>query len=163
MTWRILTVCHGNICRSPIAAAAIETVARRNGVSVEVDSAGTGSWNVGEPPHHQAVAAAGRAGLEVSGRARSVNRADFDRFDIILAMDRSNARDLSARAPSLESAAKVRLFRTYDPISEEDEIADPWGGPDEVYDETVRLCLAAAEGLIESLRSFSVEDSVAPE
>jgi protein-tyrosine phosphatase len=118
---------------------------------VEVDSAGTGPWNVGQPPNPQAVAAGERAGLAIEGRARRVIAADFDRFDMILAMDRANLRDLLTLAPTLEARAKVRLFRTYDPESEDDEVPDPYGGPDAAFDETVRIVRAAATGLVDSL------------
>ncbi|HEY4584561.1 MAG TPA: low molecular weight protein-tyrosine-phosphatase [Acidimicrobiia bacterium] len=148
---RILTVCLGNICRSPAAAAAIKEAAVDAGYEVEVDSAGTGSWHIGQPPHPESVAAAARVGLRVDGRARRVTPSDFDRFDVILAMDRSNLRELTAMAPNKSSQAKLRLFRTYDPDSDEDEIPDPWGGPTEGYEETIRIVRAAARGLVEDL------------
>lgn len=148
---RILTVCLGNICRSPAAAAAIKEAALDAGYEVEVDSAGTGSWHIGQPPHPESVAAAARVGLRVDGRARRVTPSDFARFDVILAMDRSNLRELTAMAPNKASQAKLRLFRTYDPDSDEDEIPDPWGGPTEGYEETIRIVRAAAKGLVEDL------------
>ncbi|MEX1125633.1 MAG: low molecular weight protein-tyrosine-phosphatase [Acidimicrobiia bacterium] len=148
---RILTVCLGNICRSPAAAAAIKEAAVDGGFEVDVDSAGTGSWHIGQPPHPESVAAAARVGLRVDGRARRVTPSDFDRFDVILAMDRSNLRELTALAPNKASQAKLRLFRTYDPDSDEDEIPDPWGGPTEGYEETIRIVRAAARGLVEDL------------
>ncbi|MEE8375267.1 MAG: low molecular weight protein-tyrosine-phosphatase [Acidimicrobiia bacterium] len=161
MTFKVLVVCAGNICRSPSAEAAINEAALARGIDVQVDSAGTGSWNLGEPPHSQAIAAGERAGLKIQGRARKVNSLDFDRHDVILAMDRSNLRDLMAMAPTLEAHAKMRLFRTYDTTSAEEEIPDPYGGPDEGYDETIRLVRLAAEGFVESLVSTGVEDAVA--
>jgi protein-tyrosine phosphatase len=148
---RILTVCLGNICRSPAAAAAIKEAAAEAGFEVDVDSAGTGSWHIGQPPHPESVAAAARVGLRVDGRARRVTTSDFDRFDVILAMDRSNLRELTTLAPNKASQAKLRLFRTYDPDSDEDEIPDPWGGPTEGYEETIRIVRAAARGLVDDL------------
>lgn len=148
---RILTVCLGNICRSPAAAAAIKEAALDAGFEVDVDSAGTGSWHIGQPPHPESVAAAARVGLRVDGRARRVTPSDFDRFDVILAMDRSNLRELTAMAPNKASRAKLRLFRTYDPDSDEDEIPDPWGGATEGYEETIRIVRAAARGLVEDI------------
>lgn len=145
---RILAVCAGNICRSPAAEAAIREAATAAGVSVETDSAGTGSWHIGQPPHPESVAAGARAGLAVEGRARKVTAADFDRFDIILAMDRANLRDLQEMAPSREAQARTRLFRTYDPAATSDEVPDPWGGPESGYDETIRIVRAAATGLV---------------
>jgi low molecular weight protein-tyrosine phosphatase len=154
---RILAVCAGNICRSPAAEAAIREAADDAGLSVEVDSAGTGSWHVGDPPHDEAVAAGADAGLEIHGRARRVSSADFDRFDVIVAMDRANLRDLEALAPNKGALAKIRLFRTYDPAAESDEVPDPWGGPSEGYAETVKIVRAAARGLVDELMSARVE------
>ena len=163
MTLRILAVCLGNICRSPAGAAAIREAADQYGVDVEVDSAGTGTWHIGDPPNPEAIAAGERVGLDVTGRARMVNSADFDRFDIIVAMDRSNLRDLLAMTPSLEKQARVRLFRTYDPFSAEEEVPDPYGGSTEGYDEMIRIVRTAAAGMMESLMSASVENPVPTE
>ena len=152
---RILAVCAGNICRSPAAEAAIREAANAAGVEVEIDSAGTGSWHIGQPPHPESVAAGERVGLTVKGRARKVTPADFDRFDIILAMDQANLRDLHEMAPSLEAQARTRLFRTYDPTASSDEVPDPWGGPESGYDETVRIVRAAANGLVAEIQEHS--------
>jgi protein-tyrosine phosphatase len=145
---RILAVCAGNICRSPAAEAAIREAAAEAGLEIEVDSAGTGSWHIGQPPHPEGIAAGTRAGLRIDGRARRVSAVDFDRFDIILAMDRANLRDLHDLAPTREAQARTRLFRTYDPGAETDEVPDPWGGPEAGYDETVSIVRAAARGLV---------------
>lgn len=152
---RILAVCAGNICRSPAAEAAIHEAALEAGLEVDVDSAGIGSWHIGQPPHPESVAAGARAGLVIEGRARKVTASDFDRFDAIVAMDRANLRDLIALAPSKEAQAKVRLFRTYDPEATLDEVPDPWGGPPAGYEETVRIVRAAAKGLIAEVAEHS--------
>ena len=151
---KVLMVCLGNICRSPAAEAAVEAEAAAAGIELEVDSAGTGSWHIGDPPHPQMVDAGLRAGLDVTGKARRFGPSDFDRFDVILVMDRANLRDVLEQAPSLEAKAKVRLFRTYDPASEEDEVPDPYGGPDTGYDRTVEIVTAAARGFIDSLAAL---------
>ena len=151
----ILAVCAGNICRSPAAEAAIREAATEAGLEFVVDSAGTGSWHIGQPPHPEGIAAGARAGLVIGGRARKVTATDFDRFNIILAMDRANLRDLQALAPSLEAQARARLFRTYDPTAESDEVPDPWGGPEAGYDETVRIVRAAARGLVAVIAEHS--------
>jgi protein-tyrosine phosphatase len=163
VTTRILAVCAGNICRSPAAEAAIRRAAGLAGVDVEVDSAGTGAWSVGQSPHPRSVAAGARAGLEIAGRARKVNSADFERFDVIVVMDHSNLRDVMEMAPSLEDRAKVRLFRTFDPMTAAEEVPDPYGGPDEGYDRAIEQVIAAAQGLIDSLASGGVENSKALE
>ncbi|MGH3668359.1 MAG: low molecular weight protein-tyrosine-phosphatase [Acidimicrobiia bacterium] len=148
---RILAVCAGNICRSPAAEAAIREAAIEAGVEVETDSAGTGAWHIGQPPHPETVAAGARAGLVVEGRARKVTQADFNRFDIIVVMDLANLRDLHEMAPSLEAQARTRLFRTYDPAATSDEVPDPWGGPEGGYDETIRIVRAAAAGMVSEI------------
>ncbi len=155
MSLSILAVCAGNICRSPTAVAAIAREAEAAGLDVIVDSAGTGAWNLGDPPSAPAVEASARAGLTIGGRARRVNSSDFGRFDVIVAMDRSNLRDLEALAPSLEARAKLRLFRTYDPSSEEEEIPDPFGGTDADYDRAVSQIKAAARGLVTEFSNTS--------
>jgi protein-tyrosine phosphatase len=160
MKIRVLAVCAGNICRSPAAEAAIREAATNAGVEIEVDSAGTGTWSLGSPPHPQSVAAGARAGLTIEGRARRVIEIDFDRFDVIVVMDRANLRDVAALAPSLEDRAKVRLFRTFDPGTDDNEVPDPYGGPDEVYDATIAQVRAAAAGLIDSLVSAGAEAPV---
>jgi len=152
MTTRVLAVCAGNTCRSPAAEAAIKAAATAAGIDVEVDSAGTGTWNLGSSPHPKSVAAGARAGLTIEGRARRMIAADFERFDVIVVMDRANLRDVMAMAPSLEDRAKVRLFRTFD-TGPEDEVPDPYGGPDEAYDATIAQVRGAASGLIDSLVS----------
>ena len=152
---KVLMVCAGNICRSPAAEAAVRAKAEEAGIALTVDSAGTGSWHIGDPPHHQMVAAGRRHGLEVAGKARRFGESDFDRHDVILVMDRSNLRDVFELAPSLEAKAKVRLFRTYDPASEEDEVPDPYGGPDSGYDHTVEIVSRAAQGFVDSLASIA--------
>src|SRR6476661_6220145 len=101
MTHRVLFVCLGNICRSPLAEAAFRVEAARLGLAVEADSAGTGGWHRGEPPDRRAVAAAGRNGVDISDlRARQVRSDDFERFDHILALDGDNLADLAALQPA---------------------------------------------------------------
>jgi protein-tyrosine phosphatase len=147
---RVLAVCAGNTCRSPTAEAALREAAGVAGLDLDVDSAGTGSWHIGQPPHPQAVAAGARAGLLVDGRARRFTVADFERFDAIVVMDRANLRDVLAMAPGLQARAKVRLFRTYGPDGE-DEVPDPWGGTDHEYESMVAIVDAAAKGMVDSL------------
>jgi len=95
MTVKVLFVCMGNICRSPLAEAAFRAEAERLGLDVLADSAGTGGWHSGEPPDARAIAAARRNGVDIADlRARKVTRDDFDRFDDIVALDEENLTDL---------------------------------------------------------------------
>ncbi len=145
---RILAVCLGNICRSPAAEAAIRRAATDAGVAVEVDSAGTGRYHLGEPPHPRSVAAAARVGLEVTGTARQVDRSDFDRHDLILAMDHRNFEDLLALAPDETAKAKVRLFRSFDPNADAGDVPDPYYGTDDDYRRMIEVILPAAAGVV---------------
>ncbi len=107
---RILFVCLGNICRSPLAHGVFRTQAAQAGLAVEVDSAGTGDWHAGNLPDQRARDVAQARGYDLSDlRARQVTRADFDQFGLILAMDHSNLRDLRALHPGREGA-ELRLF-----------------------------------------------------
>ncbi len=116
---RLLFVCMGNICRSPTAEGVMRRLVRDEGLEdrIEIDSAGTGSWHVGEAPDERATAAARRRGIELDGTARQFSAVDFDDFDLILAMDARNLRELERLAPDDQARAKVRLFREFDPAA----------------------------------------------
>lgn len=123
------------------------------GDRVEVDSAGTAGYHEGELPDARARAAGKRLGIEVGGRARQFKRGDFERFDYVLAMDRSNYEDLSALAPSSEARRKLFLLRSFDAASPEGaSVPDPYYGDDDDFDDVVRICLAACTPLLEQLR-----------
>ena len=139
---RILCVCLGNICRSPTAEAALRA---ELGARAVVDSAGTGGWHVGAAPHPPMQAAGLRLGLDLSDlRARQVRPADFSRFDLILAMDRQNLRDLKA----LEARGPARLALFLDPLGGGD-VPDPYYTGD--FDDVATLIVQAAEAWAERL------------
>jgi len=155
---RILFVCLGNICRSPAAEAVMARLVREAGLAGEiaVASAGTGGWHVGSPPDFRATAAAARRGIAMEGAAQQVTLADFDRYDLLVAMDAANAADLRALAPSPEAAAKVRLLRSFDPASagsDELDVPDPYYGEDNGFDRVLDLVEAACAGLLDDLRA----------
>jgi protein-tyrosine phosphatase len=147
-------VCLGNICRSPTAEAVMRHRVRERGLEDEVivESAGTGAWHVGHPPDHRAAAEATGRGVRMEGRARQFTASDFDRCDLVLAMDAQNAADLRAIAPDDEARGKVRLLREFDPAAPaEPFVPDPYyGGPDgfaTVFD----MVDAACRGLLDHL------------
>jgi protein-tyrosine phosphatase len=151
---RVLMVCLGNICRSPTAEAAVREAAQAAGVDLHVDSAGTGAWHVGEPPDRRMTAAAAEDGLHLGGAARQVTVDDFDRFDLVIAMDRSNLRDLERLAPDDDARARLRLFRDYAGQTGQD-VPDPYyGGPDG-FREVVALVRRAATGLVDAIADGS--------
>ena len=151
---RVLAVCLGNICRSPAAEAAIAEAAAEAGVDIEVDSAGTGAYHIGEPPDERMRRAGSKAGLSIAGRARQFDRADFDRFDLIVVMDRANLRDVLAQAPDDEAADRVRLFRSFDPDADpiDLDVPDPYYGGADGFAEVVDLVRRAAAGLVAEVR-----------
>ena len=155
---RLLFVCLGNICRSPTAEGVMRALVEEEGMSdsVVLDSAGTGEWHVGSPPDSRARTAARRRGVELGGTARTVRRSDFEDFDMLLAMDRSNVADLRALAHGEEERAKVRLLREFDPESVRTgdlEVPDPYYGAHGGFDEVLDIVHAACVGLLEHIRT----------
>lgn len=145
---RILCVCLGNICRSPMAEGAVRAMGASAGLDLEVDSAGTGAYHIGNPPDPRGLAAASARGYDNSGqRARQVRIGDFDEFDLIVAMDRSNLRNLEAMCPP-GARAEIRLF---DP--EGREIPDPYYGGPADYELALDMVEHAADALITGLRA----------
>jgi protein-tyrosine phosphatase len=128
---------------------------RREGLedSITVDSAGTGGWHVGDPPDARATATARARGIVLEGAARRVRVSDFEDFDLLLAMDRSNLRDLQRLAPDEETSARVRLLREFDPESDRDlDVPDPYYGGPGGFEEVLDLVQAACMGLLAEIR-----------
>ena len=151
---RILFVCLGNICRSPTAEAVLRALAARDApdLGLEVDSAGTAGYHLGEPPDPRMRAAAARRGYDLTAlRARTVEPGDFDRFDLILAMDRENLAVLRRRAPD-GARERLRLFLEFAPHGEPQEVPDPYYGGPNGFEEVLDLVEAAARGLLSYLR-----------
>ncbi|HYJ53763.1 MAG TPA: low molecular weight protein-tyrosine-phosphatase [Allosphingosinicella sp.] len=151
MTTRLLFVCLGNICRSPLAEAAFRVEAERLGLDVEADSAGTGGWHAGAPPDRRAIAAALRNGVDIGQlRARKVIPADFDRFDHILALDEDNLADLEALRPA-SSRARLTMLLDHVPGRAGEAVADPYYGGAAQFDATWRDVGEAARWLAQKL------------
>ena len=153
MTHRILMVCLGNICRSPTAEGVLRSIAAREfrGMSIEVDSAGTANYHVGEPPDRRTVAAARRRGYELESlRARQVRSSDFEEFDYVLAMDRANLAEIEQLAP-VDPAAQLGLFLDFAPACGSEVVPDPYYGGAEQFERVLDLCEAGARGLLRKL------------
>jgi protein-tyrosine phosphatase len=151
---RILFVCLGNICRSPTAQGVLRDLVRKAapGLKVDIDSAGTAGYHIGAAPDPRSQSAALRRGIDISDlRARQISRSDFTTFDLILAMDRDNLRDLEAKRTS-HARAKLRLFLEYAPQTGRLEIPDPYYGGVADFELVLDLCDAAARGLIVGLQ-----------
>jgi protein-tyrosine phosphatase len=151
---RILFVCMGNICRSPSAEVVFRTLAEREApeLVLEVDSAGTAGYHVGEPPDPRTQAAAARRGYDLSARrARVVAPSDFERFDLILAMDRDNLAVLQRRKPT-RATSQLKLFLEYLPESGTVEVPDPYYGGPNGFEEVLDLVEAASRSLLQHVR-----------
>jgi low molecular weight protein-tyrosine phosphatase len=155
---RVLFVCLGNICRSPIAQGVFENVLRREGLDdeVSVDSAGTGTWHVGEPPDQRAQRSASSRGLDLSTqRARRIAPEDCENFDYVLTMDEENYR---AVASLCRGSAAVRPFLDFATDSPETEVPDPFYGGPEGFEHVLDLVEEASEGLIADIREHHLKD-----
>ena len=154
---RVLFVCLGNICRSPTAEGVFRHLLRQEApeLQVEVDSAGTADYHLGEPPDLRSQRAAMRRGIDLGGlRARQVTPADFARFDLILAMDRANLLELEAMRPK-DSRARVRLFLEYAPELKRLEVPDPYYRDASGFEEVLDFSVAASRGLLADLQKVA--------
>lgn len=150
---RVLFVCSGNICRSPLAEALFRKQAQEAGLAArfDVDSAGTHGLHEGEPADARARRIGKRHGLDVSSIARPVAAGDFDAFDVIVAMDRGHRRELRARAGQ-DRQGKIRLMRDFDPASLGQDVPDPYYDDEAAFEEVYEILEPASRGLLDSLR-----------
>jgi protein-tyrosine phosphatase len=147
----VLFVCLGNICRSPLAEAAFRREAARRRFEVVVDSAGTGSWHIGNPPDPRAIAEAARHGIDITSyRARQVTSDDFARFDRIVAMDGENLARLMEMCPA-NGRASLSLLLDHVPGRAGEPVADPYFGGPEGFERTWREVEAGAKALVEEM------------
>ena len=149
---RLLMVCLGNICRSPLAEGALRARLDRRSLDwVEVDSAGTGGWHAGEPPDRRSIAVAAAAGVDLRAqRARKLRVADFDHFDWMLCADRSVLRDVRAMAPG-GATAQTALLLEWAGQGAGAEIPDPYTGGADDFRRVWTMVDAAAAAIVERL------------
>jgi protein-tyrosine phosphatase len=151
---KILFVCLGNICRSPSAEAVFRAIAAREApeLHLEIDSAGTAGYHIGDAPDARSQAAALRRGYDMAPlRARIVEERDFELFDLILAMDTNNLEVLRRRAPA-QYRERVRLFLEFAPDCGFDEVPDPYYGGPTGFEQVLDLVEEASRGLLSHLR-----------
>lgn len=154
---RVLFVCLGNICRSPTAEGVFRDHVRRQApdLDLEIDSAGTHDYHVGEPPDPRTVRAARQRGVDLGTlRARQVCAGDFERFDLILAMDRLNHATLLDRSPP-EFHPRIRLLLEFAANTGREDVPDPYYGGAQGFDEVLDLVEEAAAGLLAEIRRQS--------
>jgi len=152
MSRRVLFVCLGNICRSPLAEGVMRHLAEASGVALGIDSAGTGAWHAGEAPDRRSREVARRHGVSLDGqRARQVELEDFHRFDLIVAMDADNLADLEAMRPEHAEVRLARL-RDWDPEGSGD-VPDPYYGGAQGFEDVYRMVERSCAALLGELRS----------
>ena len=153
MGFRICFVCLGNICRSPIAEIVMRSLLAERGLAdrVEVSSAGTGDWHIGERADQRTLAVLSRHGYDGSShRARQFVADSFDECDLVVAMDQANVFALR-RMVGGEEAAKVRLLREFDDDATGTDVPDPYYGGDADFDEVLAMVEVACRGLLDEI------------
>jgi protein-tyrosine phosphatase len=155
MPYKLLFVCLGNICRSPSAEGIMNHLIQQAGLTSEIicDSAGTSSYHIGSPPDRRMTAAAKSRGIVLQGRARQFEAADLQDFDLILAMDKENYRDILALDRQGQFRDKVRLMCDFCRHHPDQEVPDPYYGGAEGFNYVVDLLLDACEGLLAEIQA----------
>lgn len=145
---RVLFVCLGNICRSPLAQTVFEKIVEKNGVTgnFEVDSAGLGDWHVGNKADSRMRSHAEKRGYNITHRARQVQKDDLEKFDYIVAMDEQNVRGLNALARSDKQRGKIIRMRDFLSKYESNIIPDPYYGGPEDFEHVIDLLEDSCEG-----------------
>jgi len=154
MPYKILFVCLGNICRSPSAENIMNMLIRERGLENEIicDSAGTGGWHVGHPPDRRMRAAFHqRFNRDMEGSARQFSQSDLDAFDLVLAMDRDNYREILRWDLEDRYRDKVKLMCEYCRTHRDDEVPDPYYGGPEGFNYVIDLLMDACTGLLDEI------------
>jgi protein-tyrosine phosphatase len=155
MATKLLFVCLGNICRSPAAENIMNHLVAEAGIpagEIICDSAGTNSYHIGQPPDRRMQAASKARGLPTEGKARAFIAADFEKFDLILAMDKENYRDIKALDPEWKYADKVQMMCSYAQQHSDQEVPDPYYGGAAGFDYVIDLLMDACGGLLTEVK-----------
>ncbi|HFC04206.1 MAG TPA: low molecular weight phosphotyrosine protein phosphatase [Rhizobiales bacterium] len=148
----ILFVCLGNICRSSMAHGIMESELEKRGLShINVDSAGTSNWHIGNPPDSRAIATAAQIGVDISNQhARQITPEDFNNFDLILAMDTDNFKDLQAMAPK-NSTAELAMCLDFSSLNSGGNVPDPYYGGQEGFNLLIGMLEDACKGIADHI------------
>lgn len=150
---KILMVCLGNICRSPMAEGIIRDKADEKGIEIKTDSAGTGDYHIGEAPDRRAVAAMKKHGHDITDlQARQFKVSDFDEFDIIYAMDSSNLDNILKLARNEDDRGKVKLILNESQPNRDMQVPDPYFGGEAGFENVYQMLDAACEVILERLK-----------
>lgn len=149
-TMKILMVCLGNICRSPLAEGILKHKAKAAGLNWQVDSAGTGSWHIGEAPHKLSQKVAKLNGVDIcEQKGRQFVKEDMQRYDLILAMDNNNLKDIRQMSGTLWNPDKVDLFLNCSYAGENRDVPDPWYGGEPDFHKVYKMIDHACDQIIE--------------
>jgi len=151
---RVCFVCLGNICRSPTAEGIMLALVEEAGLTghIEIDSAGTGAWHVGERADARSREVASRRGVDLPSVARRFEAPDFARFDYVIAMDADNRADLHALAPDADARKRIHMLREFDPAGPgHAPVPDPYYGGPRGFDDVFDICQAACRGLLDHI------------
>lgn len=153
MPYKLLFVCLGNICRSPSAENIMNHLLAQKGLTEQIicDSAGTSSYHIGSAPDPRMTKAAAKRGIQMTGKARQFEKADFENFDLILAMDRYNYRDILKLDPQNLYQNKVELMCNYASQFLDRDVPDPYYGGADGFDYVIDLLLNCCDNLLESI------------
>jgi len=158
---RICFVCLGNICRSPTAEGVFQHIINKNGFSslVEVDSAGTAAYHVGEPANSKSRMIADQNGVTLNSRARKFEYSDLEYFDLVIAMDKENLRDLQRLDRKGQYRSKIFLLRDFDPVPGDREVPDPYYGGINGFELVYEIVLRSCESLLDAVRPHMQNES----
>jgi len=153
--YKICFVCLGNICRSPTAEGVFQHLVTERGLQpwFAVDSSGTSAWHVGEPANHNSRKVAKSHGVELLSRARKFDPVDFEEFNLILAMDHQNYRDILQLARDEEQASRIMTMRSFDPEPGDGEVPDPYQGGMDGFEHVYQILLRSSRTLLDLLET----------
>jgi protein-tyrosine phosphatase len=150
---RVLFVCLGNICRSPLAEALFKHKVQERGLAkyVDADSCGTSDYHIGDPPDPRTLANARKNGITIDHRGRQLSLSDLQTFDYVIAMDRNNLEDILRVGRGLNMDGKLFLMRTFDPQADEKDVPDPYYGGEEGFQQVFEILDRSLDGFIHYL------------
>lgn len=151
---RVLFVCLGNICRSPLAEGVFRSLLENKGLDnqILVDSCGTSNYHIGEQPDPRTLKNARRNNIQLDHCARQFSTSDFENFDYIVVMDRSNLENVLKLDPQQKYRDKVMLLRDFDPVDRGGEVPDPYHGGEQGFQNVYDIVQRSSEGLLERIR-----------